>query len=163
MKKEKQEEGIQVNKYISNSGFCSRREADKLVEQFRVTINGELALPTFRVMPGDVVAVDDEAIKSKQKPIYIALNKPVGVTSTTDLSDRTNITVAHMLGVCVLADAALRCGRPGRAVLCLPASLPCLHLPACCLRPSVLCLRPRCQYRTHSLPPRSAPFGIRPT
>ena len=42
-------------------------------------------------MPGDVVAVDDEAIKSKQKPIYIALNKPVGVTSTTDLSDRTNI------------------------------------------------------------------------
>ncbi len=91
MKKAKQEEGIQVNKYISNSGFCSRREADKLIEQFRVTINGELALPTFRVMPGDVVAVDDEAIKSKQKPIYIALNKPVGVTSTTDLSDRTNI------------------------------------------------------------------------
>ncbi|MEY2834374.1 MAG: rRNA pseudouridine synthase [Bacteroidota bacterium] len=91
MKKAKQEEGIQINKYISNSGFCSRREADKLIEQFRVTINGELALPTFRVMPGDVVAVDDEAIKSKQKPIYIALNKPVGVTSTTDLSDRTNI------------------------------------------------------------------------
>ena len=91
MKKNNQEEGIQLNKYISNSGFCSRREADKLIEQFRVTVNGELALPAYRVMPGDVVAVDDEAIRSKQKPIYIALNKPVGITSTTDLSDRTNI------------------------------------------------------------------------
>ena len=91
MKKASKEEGIQVNKYISNSGYCSRREADKLIEQFRVTVNGELALPTYRVMPGDVVAVDDEAIKSKQKPVYIALNKPVGITSTTDLSDRTNI------------------------------------------------------------------------
>ena len=91
MKKASKEEGIQVNKYISNSGYCSRREADKLIEQFRVTVNDELALPTYRVMPGDVVAVDDEAIKSKQKPVYIALNKPVGITSTTDLSDRTNI------------------------------------------------------------------------
>ena len=91
MKKNNQEEGIQLNKYISNSGFCSRREADRLIEQFRVTVNGELALPAYRVMPGDVVAVDDEAIRSKQKPIYIALNKPVGITSTTDLSDRTNI------------------------------------------------------------------------
>ena len=91
MKKNNQEEGIQLNKYISNSGFCSRREADRLIEQFRVTVNGELALPAYRVMPGDVVAVDDEAIRSKQKPIYIALNKPLGITSTTDLSDRTNI------------------------------------------------------------------------
>jgi 23S rRNA pseudouridine2604 synthase len=56
-----------------------------------VTINDDLALATSRVVPGDVVAIDGEKIKSKQRPIYIALNKPVGVTSTTDMSDKTNI------------------------------------------------------------------------
>ena len=90
-KTSEKDEGIQVNKYISSSGFCSRREADKLIEQLRVTINDELVLPTARVMEGDVVAIDGERIKNKQRPIYIALNKPVGVTSTTDMSDKTNI------------------------------------------------------------------------
>ena len=91
MKKPVKEEGIQINKYISNSGFCSRREAEKLVEQARVTINDELVLLTARVFPGDEVAIDGERIKNKQKPIYIALNKPVGITSTTDLGDKSNI------------------------------------------------------------------------
>lgn len=91
MKKPVKEEGIQINKYISNSGFCSRREAEKLVEQARVTINDELVLLTARVYPGDEVAIDGERIKNKQKPIYIALNKPVGITSTTDLGDKSNI------------------------------------------------------------------------
>jgi len=86
------EAGIQVNKYISSSGFCSRREADKYIEQARVTINRELVLPGARVQPGDVVAVDGEKIKIKQQQaIYMAFNKPKGITSTTDLSDRTNI------------------------------------------------------------------------
>jgi 23S rRNA pseudouridine2604 synthase len=89
--KQQREEGIQINKYISNSGFCSRREADKLVEQARVTINEELVMLSARVFPGDVVAIDGEKIKNKQRPIYLVLNKPVGITSTTDLSDRTNI------------------------------------------------------------------------
>ncbi|MEY3177809.1 MAG: rRNA pseudouridine synthase, partial [Bacteroidota bacterium] len=91
MKKQDSDQGIQINKYISNSGFCSRREADKLVEDARVTINDDIALPTSRVQAGDIVAIDGEKIKSKQRPIYIALNKPVGVTSTTDMSDKTNI------------------------------------------------------------------------
>lgn len=91
MKGETREDGIQINKYISNSGFCSRREAEKLIEQARVTINGELVLVSARVFPGDEVAIDGEKIKNKQKPIYIALNKPVGITSTTDMSDKTNI------------------------------------------------------------------------
>jgi len=91
MKKQESDQGIQINKYISNSGFCSRRDADKLVEDARVTINEDIALPTSRVQTGDVVAIDGEKIKSKQRPIYIALNKPVGVTSTTDMSDKTNI------------------------------------------------------------------------
>ncbi|MFL5753240.1 MAG: 23S rRNA pseudouridine(2604) synthase RluF [Bacteroidia bacterium] len=95
MKKAKQgvQEGIQVNKYISSSGFCSRRDADKLIEQQRVTINRVLALPVSRVMPGDTVAVDGEKIKVKtaDKNFYIAFNKPVGITSTTDLQDKSNI------------------------------------------------------------------------
>lgn len=62
-----------------------------MIEQARVTVNGELVLVSARVFPGDEVAIDGERIKSKQKPIYIALNKPVGITSTTDLSDKTNI------------------------------------------------------------------------
>ncbi len=86
------EELISLNKYISSSGFCSRREADKLIEQARVTINGELVLAGAKVASGDRVEIDGEPIKtSKKKPIYIACNKPEGVTSTTDLKDKTNI------------------------------------------------------------------------
>jgi 23S rRNA pseudouridine2604 synthase len=84
-------EEISLNKYISSSGFCSRREADKLIEQGRVTVNGELSLPGNRVLIGDVVEVDGEPIKTKAKPIYLAFNKPPGVTSTTDSKDKTNI------------------------------------------------------------------------
>jgi 23S rRNA pseudouridine2604 synthase len=91
MKKQPPEQGIQINKYISNAGFCSRREADKLIEDARVTINDDIALAGSRVHPGDVVAIDGEKLKSKQRPIYIALNKPIGITSTTDMSDKTNI------------------------------------------------------------------------
>jgi len=84
---------ISLNKFISSSGFCSRREADKLIEQARVTVNDELVLPGARISPGDVVAIDGEPLnrKTKQRPIYIACNKPAGVTSTTDPKDRTNI------------------------------------------------------------------------
>jgi len=82
-----------LNKYISSSGFCSRREADKLIEQARVTVNDELVLPGARVNPSDIVLVDGEPIKgaAKKRPIYIAFNKPVGVTSTTDVNDKSNI------------------------------------------------------------------------
>lgn len=86
------EESVSLNKYISSSGFCSRREADKLIEQARVTINGELVIAGAKVLPGDTVEIDGEPIKtSKKKPIYIACNKPEGVTSTTDTKDKTNI------------------------------------------------------------------------
>lgn len=86
------EESVSLNKYISSSGFCSRREADKLIEQARVTINGELVIAGAKVLPGDTVEIDGELIKtSKKKPIYIACNKPEGVTSTTDTKDKTNI------------------------------------------------------------------------
>ncbi len=87
------ESAISLNKYISSTGFCSRREADKLIEQARVTINNKIALPGSRVNEHDTVAIDGEPLKKKKsaRPIYIALNKPVGVTSTTDTKDRTNV------------------------------------------------------------------------
>lgn len=82
-----------MNKYISSSGFCSRREADKLIEQARVTVNNELVLPGAKINVTDRVEIDGEPIKSKAKvrPVYMAFNKPQGVTSTTDPKDRTNI------------------------------------------------------------------------
>ncbi len=89
---QKQQEGVQLNKYISSSGFCSRREADRYIEEARVTINNEIALIAARVQAGDVVAVDGEKIKiSRKQSLYIAFHKPQGVTSTTDPTDRSNI------------------------------------------------------------------------
>ncbi len=80
-----------LNKYISDSGFCSRREADKYIEECRVTINGKDAHKGNRVKEGDIVHIDGEPIKKKKTAIYIMLNKPKGITCTTDLKDKTNI------------------------------------------------------------------------
>ncbi len=84
---------ISINKFISSSGFCSRREADQYIEQGRVTINGEPAEAGNRVTYDDLIEIDGEKIKSakKEKTIYLAFNKPVGITSTTDLRDKSNI------------------------------------------------------------------------
>lgn len=86
-----QDHGISLNKYISDTGFCSRREADDYIAQGRVTINDETAETGNRVYEGDVVEIDGEPIKKKKKTIYIAFNKPEGITSTTDEKDHTNI------------------------------------------------------------------------
>ncbi len=80
-----------LNKYISDSGFCSRREADKYIDDCRVTINGRDAHKGNRVNPGDDVRIDGEPLKKKKAPVYIMLNKPKGVTCTTDTKDKTNI------------------------------------------------------------------------
>ncbi|QHL85918.1 23S rRNA pseudouridine(2604) synthase RluF [Nibribacter ruber] len=88
------DEQVRLNKYISDSGFCSRREADRYIEEGRVTINENMPKMGAMVRPGDVVAVDGETIKSKKptdRPIVLAFNKPAGVTSTTDPKDKTNI------------------------------------------------------------------------
>ena len=74
-----------LNKYLSEVGYCSRREADRLIEAGRVTINGVVPEMGTKVSPSDVVAVDGEIIKSKKdKPVYLAFNKPVGIVCTTD-------------------------------------------------------------------------------
>ena len=85
------EESISVNKYISSTGFCSRRAADRLLEEGRVKINGQLAKKGNRVNPGDKVLVDNKPLKIKDDLVYILLNKPVGITCTTDLKDKDNI------------------------------------------------------------------------
>jgi 23S rRNA pseudouridine2604 synthase len=77
--------GTRINKYLSEQGFCSRRAADKLIEQERVTINGEIPLMGTKVQADDVVAVDGELISRKKEPaVYLAFNKPVGIVCTTD-------------------------------------------------------------------------------
>ena len=80
-----------LNKYISETGFCSRREADNYIEQCRVTINGKEAQKGNRVGENDVVLVDGEPIKKKKTAVYLMLNKPKGITCTTDQKDKTNI------------------------------------------------------------------------
>ncbi|WP_246939324.1 23S rRNA pseudouridine(2604) synthase RluF [Bacillus pinisoli] len=92
---------MRINKYISETGICSRREADKWVADKRVTINGKLAEPGSQVEEGDEVRVDNKPIKSKPKLVYIALNKPVGITSTTERHIRGNIVdyVNHPLRI----------------------------------------------------------------
>jgi 23S rRNA pseudouridine2604 synthase len=80
-----------LNKYISETGFCSRREADQYIDQGRVTINDQVAIKGNRVQEHDVVEIDGEPLKKKDPTVYIAFNKPVGVTCTTDLKDKTNI------------------------------------------------------------------------
>ncbi|WP_324028286.1 23S rRNA pseudouridine(2604) synthase RluF [Maribacter sp. BPC-D8] len=74
-----------INKYLSEAGYCSRRAADKLIDQGRVTINGEVPEMGTKISAGDVVKVDGELIKeSKGKSTYLAFNKPVGIVCTTD-------------------------------------------------------------------------------
>lgn len=80
-----------INKFISETGFCSRREADKLIEAGRVTINGKIPEMGTKVTPEDTVEIDGKPLKLKEEFIYLALNKPIGITCTTDLKDKDNI------------------------------------------------------------------------
>ena len=84
-------EGIRLNKYIASSGICSRREADKLIESGKVSVNGVIADLGTRVKEGDSVEVDGKSVTPEDSMIYIAFNKPLGVTCTTDRRDPSNI------------------------------------------------------------------------
>ena len=88
---------MRLNKHIADTGFCSRREADRLIEEGRVTVNGVRAGIGAELGEGDEVRVDGNvlaarvATKGKRRHIYIALNKPVGITSTTESGVKDNI------------------------------------------------------------------------
>lgn len=85
---------VRINKYISESGYCSRREADKYIEQGCVTIDGKTAEVGSQVTIGQVVKIFDETISNNIKSVIIAYNKPVGIVSTTDSDERDNIVAA---------------------------------------------------------------------
>lgn len=82
---------IRINKYISESGFCSRREADKYIEQGAVTLNGKKVEMGTQVSPGQEVRIFGEIISGKAESIIIAYNKPVGIVSTTDPAEPDNL------------------------------------------------------------------------
>lgn len=82
---------MRLNKYISETGVCSRREADKWIEAGRVTCNGREAVLGTQVAEADEVRIDGELIGRKKKQIYIALNKPVGIICTTESHIKHNI------------------------------------------------------------------------
>ena len=92
---------MRINKYISESGITSRRGADKWIAEGRVTINGKIAELGSQAEPGDDVRVDGKPITVEQQHVYIALNKPKGITSTTEKHIKGNIVdfVNHPLRI----------------------------------------------------------------
>ena len=88
---------MRLNKHISDTGFCSRREADRLIGEGRVTVNGQRARVGAEVGEGDEVRLDGQALRARsaaqgqRRHVYIALNKPVGITCTTESAVRGNI------------------------------------------------------------------------
>ena len=92
---------MRLNKFISESGKASRRGADKLIEEGRVKINGRKAKIGDQVKPGDEVMVNGQRIRLARNNVYLALNKPVGITCTTEKNVKGNIVdlVNHPLRV----------------------------------------------------------------
>lgn len=92
---------MRINKYLSETGIVSRRGADKWIEEGKVTINGEVATVGSKVEAGDVVCVDGKEVKKEEQLVYIALNKPVGITSTTERHIKGNVVdfVNHPLRI----------------------------------------------------------------
>ncbi len=80
-----------LNKYLSEVGFCSRREADRLIKSNRVTVNDATPELGAKLQEGDIIKVDGKVVEKKNKFVYLSFNKPIGVTSTTDQSDPSNI------------------------------------------------------------------------
>ncbi|WP_151174178.1 23S rRNA pseudouridine(2604) synthase RluF [Pseudoalteromonas ruthenica] len=83
-----------LNKYISETGFCSRREADALISAGRVSVNGHAPQMGDKVTDADTIHIDGKALKTKPKRVYIAYNKPTGITCTTEKKIKSNIVRA---------------------------------------------------------------------
>ncbi|WP_136668312.1 23S rRNA pseudouridine(2604) synthase RluF [Flavobacterium sp. H122] len=87
-----EENKTRINKFLSETGYCSRREADKLLEQGRITINGKVPELGTKVSVEDEIRVDGKLIREKtSKPVYLAFHKPAGIECTTNLSVKNNI------------------------------------------------------------------------
>ena len=84
-------EGIRLNKYLSDIGVCSRRAADRLAQEGRITVNGTAAEPGMRVTPQDVILVDGKPVRKEERKVYLALNKPRGIVCTAEKREKNNI------------------------------------------------------------------------
>ena len=84
-------EPVRINKYLSEAGVCSRREADRLIAEGRVTVEGLKAETGMKVMPGSRILVDGKPIRKPSAPVLIAVNKPVGVVTTSAEDEPNNI------------------------------------------------------------------------
>ncbi|MDY3541998.1 23S rRNA pseudouridine(2604) synthase RluF [Riemerella anatipestifer] len=90
-------EKVRINKYLSEVGFCSRREADKILEQGRITINGKIPELGTKVSAEDEIKVDGKLItEPKKEYVYIAFNKPVGIVCTTDTKREKNNIIDYI-------------------------------------------------------------------
>ncbi|MDX5436254.1 MAG: pseudouridine synthase [Pontibacter sp.] len=84
-----------LNKFISDTGFCSRREADRLIEEGRVTVNGKEPEAGIKVTPKDKVRIDDQILSVRDEaPVFLVLNKPSGMSATSDMNVRDNVVRA---------------------------------------------------------------------
>ncbi len=88
---ENNETKIRLNKFISETGFCSRREADKIIAQGKVTVNGNVPELGTQVSTNDYIEISGKPLKNKEELVYIAFNKPVGITCTTEHKVNGNI------------------------------------------------------------------------
>ena len=82
---------MRLNKYLSDAGVCSRREADRLIESGRVTVDGKMASPGTKVEPGQEVRIGKKVIKNHTEKIVLAVNKPAGIVCTEDKKEKKNI------------------------------------------------------------------------
>jgi 23S rRNA pseudouridine2604 synthase len=88
---------VRINKYLSEVGFCSRREADKLIEKGKVTVNGKVPEMGTKILPTDEIRVDGKLISEPQEEhVYIAFNKPVGIVCTTDTRVEKNNIIDYI-------------------------------------------------------------------
>ena len=85
------EQEMRLNKYLSDVGVCSRREADRLIEAGRVKVDGELALMGQKVLPSQSIEIDGKSIKKEEEKLLLAFNKPKGIVCTTSKKDKDNI------------------------------------------------------------------------
>lgn len=87
------QEATRLNKYLSQTGYCSRREADRLLKEGRIAVNGKQAELGTKVLPEDEIAIDGQIIdiQPPNKNVYLAFNKPIGIVTTTDLREKANI------------------------------------------------------------------------
>ncbi|MCI7262221.1 MAG: pseudouridine synthase, partial [Clostridiaceae bacterium] len=87
---------IRLNKYLSESGICSRREADRLIEAGKVLVDGNVAVMGMKILPGQRVVCDGVPVGEKDRPVLLAVNKPRGIVCTTSEKDRAENIVEFL-------------------------------------------------------------------